>query len=1106
MQEQSALPRSTRLLSMTLLALLCAAVAHAASPSVWVTVGDDAFDTLSKSRGVLSQPLPPKAAAADGGVVVTRLARADLAAVSTLMHDSMKRCSGFIVHDSYDDAVAAMRAAGRPALKTLPSDFTIGQQTLVNQLLPMLDAANIVSTIDHLSTSYTNRYYQYSSGEQSALWIRDLWQGYATGRSDVTVTTYDHGSYVQPSVILTIAGSSLASEVVVLGGHLDSIRSGGMTIATVAPGADDNASGIAALSEAFRVLLEQGWTPDRTIKLMGYAAEEVGLLGSGDIAADHQSAGTDVVAVMQLDMTDFMGSAEDVALVDDFTNADLSAFVGTLLDTYQPSLLWTTSTCGYACSDHASWHNRGYPAVMPFESRVGQHNSALHTSNDTLATLGNQADHALKFAKLALSFAVETGMAEAPGPGNPQDAVYDAGLGAPACATAGSSCDSTTLLDSRGTLSPAEPNQPNTLDACADGGSGSYHSDESLDRLVVSTLDDQDFAEGATVRVDATVYAWSTGSSDHLDLYYAADANNPSWTLIATLDPPAGGSQTLSAQYTLPAGSLQAVRANFRYQGSQSSCSGGNYDDADDLVFAAGGGTPDCTVDADCDDGLWCNGAETCAAGTCQAGTARSCDDGLFCNGAETCNESTDSCDAGADPCGAFGCDEAGDVCLECAVDADCDDGAFCNGAETCAAGICQAGSDPCPGQSCDEAGDVCSAQNGPQDAVYDAGLGAPACTVAGSECDSLALLDGRGTVGPEPNQPNTLDSCTDGTSGSYHSDESNDRLVVKTLDGADMTEGATVQVEATVYGYSTGTSDHLDLYYAADATSPSWTLITTIDLSSGGVQTLSAQYTLPAGSLQAVRANFRYNGSQSSCSSGSYDDADDLVFAVSGGVPECAADADCDDGLFCNGAESCGAGSCQAGSDPCPGQSCDEGTDTCVPGGGCAVDDDFESGTAGWVNDPSSTCSTGAYVTGNPTNPGGGQQIAGSHSGSSSIFTGVNTSAGNADVDGGNCVLASPSWPVASASTLSVWYWHGQRDAGDDASGDFFSLEVSIDGGSTWTTLASNGDTASTAAWTEATAPIPAGSNVELRMQCSDGAGPGDLIECGIDDVSICN
>ena len=47
--------------------------------------------------------------------------------------------------------------------------------------------------------------------------------------------------------------------------------------------------------------------------------------------------------------------------------------------------------------------------------------------------------------------------------------------------------------------------------------------------------------------------------------------------------------------------------------------------------------------------------------------------------------------------------------------------------------------------------------------------------------------------------------------------------------------------------------------------------------------------------------------------------------------IPPCAIDADCNDGVFCNGAETCDAGSCQAGSDPCPGQGCDEAGDVCV-------------------------------------------------------------------------------------------------------------------------------------------------------------------------------
>ena len=92
----------------------------------------------------------------------------------------------------------------------------------------------------------------------------------------------------------------------------------------------------------------------------------------------------------------------------------------------------------------------------------------------------------------------------------------------------------------------------------------------------------------------------------------------------------------------------------------------------------------------------------------------------------------------------------------------------------------------------------------------------------------------------------------------------------------------------------------------------------------------------------------------------------------------------------------------------------------------------------------------------------------------------------------------------MAEASDLSIWYYHGQRDAGDDP-GDFFALEFSTNGGSTWSTLASFGDVTVNAAWAQAVASIPAGSNVQIRVRVADGAGPGDLIEAGIDDVSIC-
>jgi hypothetical protein len=167
-----------------------------------------------------------------------------------------------------------------------------------------------------------------------------------------------------------------------------------------------------------------------------------------------------------------------------------------------------------------------------------------------------------------------------------QLASYDAVLRAPRCATAGVSCDSGLLLTGRGNLGP-ELHAPNTINSsCGDDSAGSFHSDESNDQIRVVSVDGTRFAPGKTVRIEAQVWAWSSPSTDKLDLYYAANANAPVWTYLTTLTPSVPGAQTLSATYVLPAGQLQAVRARFRYLGSAAPCGAAAFTDHDDLVFA----------------------------------------------------------------------------------------------------------------------------------------------------------------------------------------------------------------------------------------------------------------------------------------------------------------------------------------------------------------------------------------------------------------------------------------------------------------------------------------------------------------------------------------
>jgi len=171
-------------------------------------------------------------------------------------------------------------------------------------------------------------------------------------------------------------------------------------------------------------------------------------------------------------------------------------------------------------------------------------------------------------------------------------AMYDGGLGAPKCTSATASCDSGGLLNSRDAIAGvAEPNGPNTLDACKDGAAGTYHSDESVDSIKISTVGGGTIQPGATVKIEASVWAYSA-TADFVDFFYATDATNPQWQLISTVSPSSSGAITVSTQYILGNGSLQAVRVVIRYNGAASSCPGGSYDDVDDLVFATDGLSP----------------------------------------------------------------------------------------------------------------------------------------------------------------------------------------------------------------------------------------------------------------------------------------------------------------------------------------------------------------------------------------------------------------------------------------------------------------------------------------------------------------------------------
>ncbi len=397
-----------RFTPVVLAAGLFAASAANAAPGTWITIGDAAYAKL--------QATAPQAIAKQSrqglGKETVHLVQVDdetMLKLSAAIHKELKRCGGFMVHASEEEGRQALAKAGTvQALAASRPSYAIDNQAAVNGILPTLQASNIAQTITDMS-NFANRYYRTTNGANASAWLAQKWTAMAAGRSDISVSQFTHAGYNQKSVIMTINGTDNASEVVVMGGHLDSINMSGNGETSRSPGADDDASGVASLTEAVRAMIAAGYKPRRTLKIIGYAAEEAGLLGSKDIAANFKANNVNVVGVMQLDMTNYRGSAQDVWIYTDYTDSQQNTFLANLLSTYLPAVTVGYSSCGYACSDHASWQNQGYPASIPFEAKMGEDNPYIHSANDTLANSDSTAAFSLKFAQLAAAYAVELG-------------------------------------------------------------------------------------------------------------------------------------------------------------------------------------------------------------------------------------------------------------------------------------------------------------------------------------------------------------------------------------------------------------------------------------------------------------------------------------------------------------------------------------------------------------------------------------------------------------------------------------------------------------------------------------------------------------------------
>ena len=318
-----------------------------------------------------------------------------------LTWEEAKHEGEFVVHKTYEGAMQYFeQLATDHSIFNLP-EFTNGD--VAETLKQSVDPEQMKPLADNLLKKFKTRYAKSKIGQKAAKWILGQFEDIISSRDDITVKSIKEPTTKQISVVVSIEGTGSGSDNVILGSHLDSISNhdGKMTNKKPAPGLDDNGSGVLVLMEILRVIIETGYRPENNVQLMAYAAEELGLLGSTQIAEDYKSKGKSVIGMLEFDGAGYVGQVPvDFLFTKDFSNNDHAEFLGHLTKTYLPDYTYLFFTCSHECSDHASWYLNGYPAGFASESNQ---NPNYHTENDKYVDF----DYMGKFARLGLVYLAE---------------------------------------------------------------------------------------------------------------------------------------------------------------------------------------------------------------------------------------------------------------------------------------------------------------------------------------------------------------------------------------------------------------------------------------------------------------------------------------------------------------------------------------------------------------------------------------------------------------------------------------------------------------------------------------------------------------------------
>ena len=172
---------------------------------------------------------------------------------------------------------------------------------LLSHLTSEVSKDSLRQTLTHLST-YPTRNTNTPELEKAAEWVASEFKKIPGLRVELMRYDVKKGRRVVADksvvqVVATLPGES--DKKIIVGGHLDTINLTGDPLTAIAPGINDDGSGVALTLECARILSQKRWR--NTLVFVAFSGEEQGLFGSGALAEKAQKESWKIEAMLNND-------------------------------------------------------------------------------------------------------------------------------------------------------------------------------------------------------------------------------------------------------------------------------------------------------------------------------------------------------------------------------------------------------------------------------------------------------------------------------------------------------------------------------------------------------------------------------------------------------------------------------------------------------------------------------------------------------------------------------------------------------------------------------------------------------------------------------------